>query len=409
MALPPQPIITTPPPAPVRGEDQVTFSNKANAFVAWQASTLKPELDAVMTWHVSAVDEASTQATAAASSASAASGSASAASSSAGAAAASASSASTSASDAAVLIESYQGALSTDPTVDRHGSPLTAGDWYVNATTGIIRVYTGSAWVQGLAGDVGGGTASTYDIGTSGATVPLCNGDNRLGTWRTTFGDGTTSSFAEIDGAAGQVRGLHFMSSGVLRWGVGVNAITETGTNNSGSYFEIYRAADNGSVLDVVMSASRTSGAVIIGAPSGGYMGAGTLNAKGVYDDGTLLTCYAIEAERTGKVTPELWDSVVPNREVKQPDGEKTVEVRTHEPAKRFAARADELLDPKRYGESWRSTGHLPSLPSPEEWEASGKKMSLGDIQQRLWEATEIMAIHIDKLLGRIEALESKP
>jgi hypothetical protein len=83
-------------------------------------------------------------------------------------------------------------------------------------------------------------------------------------------------------------------------------------------------------------------------------------------------------------------------------------EVKTHAPAARFAARAAELLDPKLYGDSWKATGHLPAMPSPAEWEASGKKMSLGDVQQRLWETVEVQAIHIDKLLARIEALEAR-
>lgn len=83
-------------------------------------------------------------------------------------------------------------------------------------------------------------------------------------------------------------------------------------------------------------------------------------------------------------------------------------EVRAHGPAARFALRADELLDPKLYGASWKATGHLPAMPSPAEWEASGKKMALGDIQQRLWETVEVQAIHIDKLLAQIEALAAR-
>jgi hypothetical protein len=47
-------------------------------------------------------------------------------------------------------------------------------------------------------------------------------------------------------------------------------------------------------------------------------------------------------------------------------------------------------------------------MPSPAEWEAAGKKMGLGDIQQRLWETVEVQAIHIDKLLARIEGLETR-
>jgi hypothetical protein len=83
-------------------------------------------------------------------------------------------------------------------------------------------------------------------------------------------------------------------------------------------------------------------------------------------------------------------------------------DVRTHGPAARFAARATEMLDPAQYAASWKATGHLPAMPSPAEWEAADKKMSLGDIQQRLWETVEVQAIHIETLREQIVALEAR-
>jgi hypothetical protein len=47
-------------------------------------------------------------------------------------------------------------------------------------------------------------------------------------------------------------------------------------------------------------------------------------------------------------------------------------------------------------------------MPSPVEWVAADKKMSTGDILQRLWETVECQAIHIEKLRERIEALEAR-
>ena len=95
-------------------------------------------------------------------------------------------------------------------------------------------------------------------------------------------------------------------------------------------------------------------------------------------------------------------------RVVTDPAKPARTEARTHGPAARFAARAAELLDPKAYGASWKATGHLPSMPSPVEWVAADKKMSTGDILQRLWETVECQAIHIEKLRERIEALEAR-
>ena len=90
------------------------------------------------------------------------------------------------------------------------------------------------------------------------------------------------------------------------------------------------------------------------------------------------------------------------------PAAPETVEPRVHEPARRFAARAAMMLDPKQYGDFWKTQGHLPSMPSPDEWVAAGHKLSTGDLVQRLWETVEVQAAHIDKLLARVEALEAK-
>jgi len=65
-------------------------------------------------------------------------------------AALSAAAAAASALEAAGLVESYQGALPADPALDKDGNPLTAGDWYINTTTGFVRAYNGSAWVEGI-------------------------------------------------------------------------------------------------------------------------------------------------------------------------------------------------------------------------------------------------------------------
>lgn len=70
-------------------------------------------------------------------------------------AASSATAAANSAQQAANLVEKYLGALSADPTVDKNGNPLTAGDWYINTNTGFVRAYNGSAWVQGISAVAG--------------------------------------------------------------------------------------------------------------------------------------------------------------------------------------------------------------------------------------------------------------
>ncbi len=139
-------------------------------------------------------------------------------------------------------------------------------------------------------------------------------------------------------------------------------------------------------------------GLAMVGA-SGGDQGSGTINAKAVYDDGAgPLTDYVFDAAVDGQINVSKWDAKVPD--VNLPDG--SIEIRTHEPARRFSARLDDL-DPKAYGQKWRASRRLPAFD-----DKAGEKLSVGEYAQRLLETCEVQAIHIDKLLERIEALEAK-
>lgn len=108
--------------------------------------------------NIVAIQNASTNATNAASSASAASTSASNASTSATNAANSATAASNAqtaaeaARDATLTAydnfdDRYLGAKTSDPTLDNDGNALVAGSLYFNSVSGIMKLYTGSAWV----------------------------------------------------------------------------------------------------------------------------------------------------------------------------------------------------------------------------------------------------------------------
>lgn len=95
---------------------------------------------------------ANSSAVAAASSASSASTSATSASSSATSAASSATAAASSAASAAALLDNfddrYLGPKSAAPTVDNDGDPLVQGSLYFDTTSGKMRVYTASGWVD---------------------------------------------------------------------------------------------------------------------------------------------------------------------------------------------------------------------------------------------------------------------
>lgn len=70
-------------------------------------------------------------------------------------AAGSASAAAVDADRLATLDALWLGESATDPTTGREGAPLVAGNAYVNTSTGALRAYTGSAWVQGVHGAAG--------------------------------------------------------------------------------------------------------------------------------------------------------------------------------------------------------------------------------------------------------------
>lgn len=143
------PSITPSPVAPDRA-DRATFSPRATAWADWVKNHAVAEIAAVATNVYNNAVDAFNNAVDAFNSATTALGSANAASDSAAAAAISESAAAASALEAAGLVESYQGALAADPTLDKDGNPLAAGDWYINTATGFVRAYNGSAWVQGI-------------------------------------------------------------------------------------------------------------------------------------------------------------------------------------------------------------------------------------------------------------------
>jgi len=111
---------------------------------------------------------AAASATAAATSATSAATSASSALTSQTAAATSAADAATSASSAATTYDNfddrYLGAKTTAPTVDNDGNPLITGAMYFNSVTGVMGVWSGSAWVAI-------NTTSSYSAPTLGSTL----------------------------------------------------------------------------------------------------------------------------------------------------------------------------------------------------------------------------------------------
>ena len=146
---------------------------------------------------------------------------------------------------------------------------------------------------------------------------------------------------------------------------------------------------------------------VTIGNPTGGGKGSGSLNATAVYDDNTLLSCYVFDQALDGAIDHAKWDGKVPDR--RGQDG--AVEVRSHEPMRRFAALTGGDYDPLTldgYARHWRERRHLPAMPDEATFDPV-KGLPAGEWIQRLLETVETQAVLIDQLHQRISVLEVKP
>jgi hypothetical protein len=181
-------------------------SASAASTSASNASTSASNASTSATAASGSASTASTQATNAASSASAASTSASNASTSA-TSANSAKVAAESARDATLAAydsfdDRYLGAKSSDPSVDNDGNALVAGALYFNSTDGIMKLYTGSAWVAAYVSGAGflalsGGTMTgqvAFAAGSVSAPGISASGDTNTGIF---FPAADTIAFAE--------------------------------------------------------------------------------------------------------------------------------------------------------------------------------------------------------------------
>jgi hypothetical protein len=137
---------------------------------------------------------------------------------------------------------------------------------------------------------------------------------------------------------------------------------------------------------------------VVVGAPTGGSKGTGTINAVAVYDDNVLLTCVGVQYLKHGEVDLAQWDALSP--------------VKHHRTAHRFVelVKTFDPRDPKQYIDRMLQDEALPGMPTMDGWRHGD--MSLGEMHNRLWLATELLAsafvgLHND-YERRLAALEKR-
>lgn len=189
--------------------------------------------------------------------------------------------------------------------------------------------------------------------------------------------------------------------------------------DGSTSFTGVIQVRDNNVGSPLALNPS--GGGVVVGAPTGGNKGNGTVNAVAVYDDNVLLTCYPLEHYLTGAIDLEKWDAIVPPKpltetrtsEFTDENGEtytSTVEVVVGEtpqlnaPARGFLNKMSrvDLLDIDAYVADWTENKALSAFYGFE-----AEKKPTGEAIQRIMETLDIFAVHIKKLNDRIKTLEA--
>ena len=145
---------------------------------------------------------------------------------------------------------------------------------------------------------------------------------------------------------------IHVANSGgspTNQYGIYIDNLTSGGTN-----YSIYSA---GGLVQV-------DGSIVVGSPTGGDKGAGTINATAVYDDNTLLTDFVFEPGYNMLPIPDM----VAYFERKH---------------------------------------HLPTIPGRDEWEKRGQ-FSVGQLGTHLWETVEVHARYIGEHEARFSTIEDR-
>ncbi|MDD5060907.1 MAG: hypothetical protein PHN44_01305 [Candidatus Marinimicrobia bacterium] len=160
----------------------------------------------------------------------------------------------------------------------------------------------------------------------------------------------------------------------------------DSGSYNSATKISLRTCATNTGGAATERMSIASDGSVVVGSPTGGAKGAGTINAVAVYDDNVQLTGYVFDKAFNPEFDIEDWGKKAPA-------------------VKGFIDRVDLMLNIDEYCGFIKSRRMLPTF---EDVENSGNIPSTGAMIQKLWEVVEIQSVHIGKLNERIKLLEKK-
>lgn len=311
----------------------------------------------------------------------------------------------------------------TGSAIPQNGQYLSAANtlaWSTNSTRRVSLSTT--AWTVSLPVIAESDVRATTNIYANGSTPS---------TYPSIWGTGAISlgtPYGFIGTLGGFRLGLSYngyRNTGGTWTSLNVNSQTGASTfelGHDGIYFGFDSTTPSGTRPTERMKLA--TGLLMAGA-TGGDKGAGTINAVGVYDDNTLLTCMALAKEFREKGTVDLdyWDSKVPNLEIpaqiepKRVTGDviipekiireaQTIE-RIHRTARMFKAMIDggfDPRDPEQYFAKMQNEEALPGMPTKAEW--AHAQLSTGEMLSRMWLAVEMLAIVTDAVWNKVKDLE---
>lgn len=288
-------------------------------------------------------------------------------------------------------------------TVDTSGTPANNQ----------IAIFTDADTIEGDANLTWDG--STFTVGGTSTF----SGDVQLSSAFLSIGAGASPTYAldiSDSGATGsRVRITRSTASGLFGALTGLFLAAQTPNGSSNIYFY----CTDGGGTDQLRMTLNNNGGLVVGSPTGGNKGAGTINAQAVYDDNSLLSCYPYDQFLDGDINEEKWHSKIPDRvrENKPSDGsnpsgkDRTIEQRNHGPMLRFKSEIGTEYDPLTldgYAKHWKDKRHLPSLPDEATYDVLNGAISTGQWVQGLVEAVEIQSILIEQLNQKVKTIEDK-